>query len=230
MEFSLLLNVNIKEMIKLGRDLRQGDPLLPILFILWSKVLTRLLAKEEVAGNLYGIKVDRNDPAITHLMYADDLLVMSRAKLKDVEVFQKCFETYCGWLRKTANLEKSNILFSKFTGRKAKKEIMDSTRLKKMGPSAIYLGKVLFSGRNQTKEFNSVKERIQMRLEGWNNHLLSKAGNAVLIKAVAQAIPTYTMSTFRLPSSVCKKMDSAVKRFWWATKSNSGRYLAMKSW
>lgn len=85
-------------------------------------------------------------------------------------------------------------------------------------------------GRNFTKEFTTIKDRVHKRLEGWNNHLLSKAWNAVLIKAVVQAIPTYTMTTFKLPSRVCKDLDRAPKRFWWASNSNSGIYLALKAW
>lgn len=96
LEISLLLNGNISERIKPGRGLRQGDPLSPTLFILGTEVLSRLLLKEEEEGRLHGIKVDRNGPAISHLMYADDLLFMSRAGQKEVEAFHKCSQIYCG--------------------------------------------------------------------------------------------------------------------------------------
>lgn len=68
------------------------------------------------------------------------------------------------------------------------------------------------------------------RLEGWNRKILSKAGKAVLIKLVAQAIPTYIMSMFRVPTTLCKDLDRLVKRFWWSADSKGGRYLALKSW
>jgi hypothetical protein len=44
---------------------------------------------------------------------------------------------------------------------------------------------------------------------------LSFAGRATLIKAVAQAIPTYIMSIFLLPKSLCDHMESQICRFWW---------------
>lgn len=102
-----------------------------------------------------------------------------------------------------------------------KNEIMSTIRLKEMGPSAIYLGDLLVLGRNQTNVFSTVKEIIHRRLEGWNNHLFSKARKAILIKAVVQAIPAYTMFIFRLLTTVCKEMNNDVKRFWWATNSKS---------
>ena len=37
------------------------------------------------------------------------------------------------------------------------------------------------------------------------------------------------MTTFRIPSSVCKELDSLVKRFWWGAKPGE-KFLALKAW
>lgn len=39
----------------------------------------------------------------------------------------------------------------------------------------------------------------------------------MLIKAVIQAIPTYLMSVFRPPSSLCAELSSLAARFWWGS-------------
>ena len=44
--------------------------------------------------------------------------------------------------------------------------------------------------------------------------MLSQAGKEILIKAVAQAIPTYTMSVFKLSDTLCDEMTSMVRAFW----------------
>lgn len=93
--YSILLNGSVTKRIELGRGLCQGDPLSPFLFIIKNEVLTRLLNKENKEGKLHGIKVDRSDPTISHLMYADDLLVMSRVDKKESEIFKHCFDKYC---------------------------------------------------------------------------------------------------------------------------------------
>ena len=70
-------------------------------------------------------------------------------------------------------------------------------------------------GRNKKNTFKEVKEKLAKKLAGWKEKLLSKAGKEVLIKAIAQAIPTYTMSCFKIPDSLCDEMTSLIKNFWW---------------
>lgn len=48
--------------------------------------------------------------------------------------------------------------------------------------------------------------------------LLSKAGREVFKKAVAQSIPTYVLSVFKLPSSFYDELRSLVAQFWWGQK------------
>ena len=44
--------------------------------------------------------------------------------------------------------------------------------------------------------------------------LLSRAGKEVLIKAVAQSIPTYTIGVFQLPVKLCDELNAMCARYW----------------
>ena len=51
----------------------------------------------------------------------------------------------------------------------------------------------------------------------------------MLIKTVAQAIPTYTMSCFKLSNSPCDDMTNILRKFWWGQKRDE-RKMAWLSW
>lgn len=108
--YSLLLNGGISRTFTPGRGLRQGDHLSSYLFILCSEFLTRLINREESLDSIHGIKVYKNAPTISHLMYADDLLLMSRASRVEAQSFKTCFDLYCGWLDR--RLMKRNLVYS----------------------------------------------------------------------------------------------------------------------
>ena len=69
-------------------------------------------------------------------------------------------------------------------------------------------------GGSKKKSFREIKEKLAGKLTGWKEKLLTKAGKEVLIKAVAQVIPTYAMSCFKIPNSLCDEMTSLIKNFW----------------
>jgi len=51
--------------------------------------------------------------------------------------------------------------------------------------------------------------------------LLSQASQEILIKAVAQALPTYTMTCFKLPIGLCQDIKALIHRFIWGQSRDS---------
>jgi hypothetical protein len=78
-----------------------------------------------------------------------------------------------------------------------------------------YLGLPTAVGWSTTEGFEKLTTRIQNQVNGWSEKKLSSAGREVLIKAVAQSVPTYSMSCFKLSKTTCKKITSSVARYWW---------------
>ena len=74
--------------------------------------------------------------------------------------------------------------------------------------------------KNKKTSFNYIKERVWKKIQGWKDKLLSQAGREILIKAVVQAIPTYTMSCFKLPLGLCGDIESLIRKFWWGQKGD----------
>ncbi|XP_025703193.2 uncharacterized mitochondrial protein AtMg00310-like [Arachis hypogaea] len=83
--------------------------------------------------------------------------------------------------------------------------------------------------RSKNKALEWIQENILDKMQGWKEKLLNQAGKEVLIKAVIQAIPAYAMNVIKFPKSFCKKIESAIARFWW---TNNGKEISIhwKSW
>ena len=67
-------------------------------------------------------------------------------------------------------------------------------------------------GRNKRSTFSAIKDKVGKKLEGWKQKILSKVGKEILIKAVAQAILTYTVSCFKLPDALCEDLTSMIHK------------------
>lgn len=52
-------------------------------------------------------------------------------------------------------------------------------------------------------------------MQGWKEKFLSHAGKEVMIKVVVQSKPTYSMSVFKMPVSLCKDIEAMNYKFWW---------------
>jgi hypothetical protein len=59
-----------------------------------------------------------------------------------------------------------------------------------------YLGLLALVGKSKASEFKCIKDRIYKRLQDWKTKFLYLTGKEILLKAVIQAIPTYSMSIF----------------------------------
>ncbi|XP_030958481.1 uncharacterized protein LOC115980358 [Quercus lobata] len=58
--------------------------------------------------------------------------------------------------------------------------------------------------------------------------LPSFLGREVMIKAVVQSIPVYSMSVFKLPVGLCKDIEAMIQKFWWG--SGDARKIHWVKW
>ena len=229
-KFSVLVNGSPFGFFSPSRGLRQGDPLSPYLFILCTEVLSRLLLRREGEGKLHGVSVGHGCPPISHLMFADDLMLFCRATATEVEALKDCLEPYKRWSGQCMNRGKSYI----FGSRNASKERLDDLGTL-MGVSRApdtfdCLGHKLTIRGRHSGAFDGVVDKIKTRLAGWRAKALSWAGRATLIRVVFQSIPIYTMCTELAPAQVCQSLDSIARKFWWRVDQGKSHFLALKSW
>lgn len=78
-----------------------------------------------------------------------------------------------------------------------------------------YLDLPSLIGKLRTKTFLDIKNKVMHMLQGWKEWLLSQGGKEILIKAMALAILTHSMSCFLLPKLLLTELESLMAKFWW---------------
>ncbi|CAL9019993.1 unnamed protein product, partial [Prunus brigantina] len=127
---------------------------------------------------------------------------------------------YCRASGQQINLGKSSVFFSPNTPEELKRELGTTLGMSIVTDPGKYLGLPTLWGRSKSEALNFVKERLLRKIGGWKQGLLSQAGRDILIKSVAQAVPTYPMGIFKFPKSFCQKLEQEIARFWWGQKQD----------
>lgn len=68
------------------------------------------------------------------------------------------------------------------------------------------------------------------RINHWSTKHLSSADKEILIKSIAQAIPTYCMSVFLLPSTLEDELHKMMNSFWWSSTKQPRRGINWLNW
>lgn len=87
-----------------------------------------------------------------------------------------------------------------------------------------YLGLPTPQGRFKRGVFQPLEMRFMKRMSAWKEKELSAAGKETLIKSVAQALPNYTMSVFKLTGGLCEDLMKAIRAYWWGSERGRRKF------
>ena len=93
--FSVLFNDQKLESFKPTRGIRQGDPISPYLFLLAAEGLSCLLKSRIQSSSLMGIRVAPSSPIVSHLLFADDSLLLVKENRENSEEVRNVLNLYC---------------------------------------------------------------------------------------------------------------------------------------
>jgi hypothetical protein len=205
--YSILVNGVPSETLTPSRGIRQGDSLSPYLFLLCPKCLSSLIVNAELEGRISGVPIAVNGFRLTHLFFANDNLLFCRANFLEWGQMLNLLHRYEGASGQKLNTAKTSIFFSKNTSMAFQEHIGNAVGSTAISGYEKYLCLPAVIGRAKNADFANILGRVQARLEGWKERMLFPAGKEILIKAVVQLIPTYSMSVFLLPKALCKKIE-----------------------
>jgi hypothetical protein len=73
-------------------------------------------------------------------------------------------------------------------------------------------------GRFKRGVFQPLEIRFMKRMTAWKEKDLSAADKETLIKSVAQALPNYIMSVFKLTGGLCEDLMKSIRAYWWGSE------------
>ena len=109
---SLLCNGGSLEPFKPSRGIRQGDPLSPYIFILCMEFLSQLIQEKCEAKVWCPVKASRSGPSFSHLFFADDLVLFTKANVDNCSAIREVLDTFCKCSGQTVSDSKSRVYFS----------------------------------------------------------------------------------------------------------------------
>jgi hypothetical protein len=174
--FRVLINGEATRFFKSERGLRQGCPLSPYLFILIMEGLSLLLSKSFSEHCITGIKVS-NLIKIVHLMFVDDILLMSKADLAEWLAILDILQCFCSISGLSINPSKSTVHYWGLSE-------AELSCLKYSIPFSFfdlkkgfrYLGYQLKLGASSSNDWSCLVAILERRIGFWCNKQLSLGG------------------------------------------------------
>lgn len=118
--YSYLLDDSIHGNVKTSREIRQGDPLSPYIFIICGEVLSGLCRQAHSSGHMTGLRVATGSPRINHLLFADDTIFFLQTDVDSCAALSGILHKYETASRQMINTAKSSISFSSQTSQETR--------------------------------------------------------------------------------------------------------------
>lgn len=165
-------------------------------------------------------KVGMDEISISHLFYADDVLIFTNGSAISLNNLMNMIRNYEQSSGQMVNIAKSSFYISpKSVSRIPHIQRITGIRHKQF--PVIYLGVPIFPGKRKMVYFEYLIDNVRRVLEGWKARLLSFSGRLILIKSVLNSILIYTMASAYVPKGTIKRLEQIINNFLWDVQGSS---------
>ena len=130
---------------------------------------------------IHGIKISPRALTISHLFFADDSIIFTRATVEEGKEILEILKAYEQASGQRINYDKSELSFSQNVLSSRIYLLEEVLAVKAVERHDRYLGLPTLLGRSKTQMFDYVRERVWKKLKGWKERFLSRAGKEILI-------------------------------------------------
>lgn len=75
-----------------------------------------------------------------------------------------------------------------------------------------------------------LKDRVKASIQSWTERKVSRPAKEILIKMVAQTLPTFAMNVFLLPIGLIKEIESCLSKFFWSNSQQNSSKICWMAW
>ncbi|KAH1046922.1 hypothetical protein J1N35_037706 [Gossypium stocksii] len=211
------------------RGVRQGCPLSPYLFILCMEWLGQGIHEARTKGSWTLIRLSKSGPSLSHLFFADDLILFAKAEQDQARVIKEVLGNFCSISGHNVNIQKSNMVFSKGVNEDIQRRISGFLGIKVVQNLGTYLSVPLFHAKVTNNTLHFVVDKVRSKLSSWDARQLSLAGRIMLAQPVLLSILSYFMQSMMIPKGLCDEIEGMVRQFIWGASSGN-RKIALVSW
>lgn len=212
--FSVQVNGELTGFFGSTRGLRQGCSLSPYLFVMCMNVLSMMLDTAAVNRRI-GYHPRCKNQKLTHLCFADDIMVFSDGTLRSMKGVLEVFDEFAVASGLQISLEKST-LFMAGVPPITHDEVSRQFPFASGSLPVRYLGLPLLTKRMSLSDCLPLLEKSRSRISSWKNRFLSYAGRLQLLGSVIIGLTSFWISAFPLPSACIKEIEKICSAFLWS--------------
>lgn len=224
--FMIGFNGSVHGYFRSTRGLRQGDPLSPYLFVIAMNCLSLMLDKAANEGK-FGYHHHCKETKLTHLCFADDLLIFCEGTLDSVKNIMEILNEFAAASSLTVSIPKTSF-YSSGLPQEEIGQIVTEIGFAHGQLPVRYLGDPLVTKKLSLANYEPLIQQVKGKVNSWSAKSLSFAGRLLLINTVLAGISNFWCSTFNIPKQCIKIINSICGAYLWKG-SAEGHYTARVS-
>lgn len=144
------------------------------------EVLGQRISDVVTQGRWKPLKTSQNSPYISHLFFADNLLLFGKASSEQAQCMKTILADFCNISGQCVNLAKLPMWSSANTSRGVRHSISTAAQVPIEEELEVYLGVPCLHKRVNRSNYDNIVLKVRSKLAGWKMKTLFRTARAIL--------------------------------------------------